>query len=133
MAADTPLEIRHELTILAVEDLAESLAFYKAAFGWPLKVEVPVYAEFELPKGQRLGLYEREAFGKNTGAAPARIPAGALAPTELYFYTSDVHAAIERLERAGARLLSALSERAWGDEAVYFADPTGNVVVIARG
>ena len=40
--------------------------------------------------------------------------------------------AIERLVRAGARELSPLAVRPWGDEAAYFADPSGNVLVVAR-
>ncbi len=36
------------------------------------------------------------------------------------------------MERAGGRLLSARAARAWGDEAAYFADPEGNVLVVAR-
>ena len=42
---------RHVLTILAVRDLERSVAFYRAAFGWPARVEVPAYVEFELPGG----------------------------------------------------------------------------------
>jgi len=70
------MHVRHALTILAVEPLAESVAFYRAAFPWPPTVETPVYVELALPGGQRLGLYEREAFGRNTGRVPARVPAG---------------------------------------------------------
>jgi len=124
--------VRHALTILAVSDLERAKRFYAAAFGWPRTVEVPVYVEHELPGGMRLGLYERTAFGANTGQVPAPIAAGALAPTELYFYADDVPAAMARLVAAGARELSPLSLRPWGDHAAYFADPEGNVLVVAR-
>jgi uncharacterized glyoxalase superfamily protein PhnB len=39
---------------------------------------------------------------------------------------------VERLHSAGARALSPLGPRDWGDEAAYFADPDGNVLVVAR-
>ena len=55
-----------------------------------------------------------------------------LAPCELYFFTDDVDAAAARLAGAGARLLSPRALRPWGDEAAYFADPMGNVLVMAR-
>lgn len=126
------MHVRHALTILAVEPLAESVAFYRAAFPWPPTVETPVYVELALPGGQRLGLYEREAFGRNTGRVPARVPAGELSSTELYFYADDVEAASAALVAAGARCLSPLAPRPWGDEAAYFADPSGNVLVVAR-
>lgn len=125
-------ETRHVLTILAVEHVATSVAFYRAAFGWTPAVETPVYVEFALASGQRIGLYEREGFGRNTGQTPAKIPSGELAPTELYFHTDDIHAAIGRIKQAGARELSPLERRDWGDEAAYFADPSGNVLVLAQ-
>jgi predicted enzyme related to lactoylglutathione lyase len=123
---------RHVLTILAVDDVARASAFYRAAFGWAQLVDVPVYAELAVPGGMRLGLYERAGFGRNTGQVPERIPSGALAPTELYFHCDDLAGAIARLEAAGARLLSPRALRPWGDEAAYFADPDGNVLVVAR-
>jgi catechol 2,3-dioxygenase-like lactoylglutathione lyase family enzyme len=44
------------LVILAVGDLPRALAFYRSAFGWRQLVDVPVYGEFELPGGMRLGV-----------------------------------------------------------------------------
>ena len=124
--------VRHVLTILAVADLERSSRFYDRAFGWEKSVDEPVYVEYSLPGGMRLGLYDRVAFGRNTGQVPAGIPAGALAPTELYLYADDVEGAMRALTDAGARPLGGLERRPWGDEAAYFADPDGNVIVVAR-
>jgi catechol 2,3-dioxygenase-like lactoylglutathione lyase family enzyme len=126
------MDARPALIILAVSDLPRAVQFYRTAFGWPQEVDVPVYAEFAMPGDQRLGLYERVAFGRNTGQAPGAMPDGALTGTELYFYPHDLPAAIARLEAAGAHELSRLTRRDWGDEAAYFADPDGNVLVMAR-
>jgi predicted enzyme related to lactoylglutathione lyase len=126
------MSCRHILTILAVKDLPKAVKFYAQAFGWTQTVDVPVYAEFELPGGQRVGLYERESFGLNTGQDPFAIPKGALTGTELYFYSDDLERDIERMIEAGARQLSELKARDWGDEAAYFADADGNVIVIAK-
>lgn len=126
------LGVRHVLTILAVERFREVVDFYKAAFSWEATVETPVYAEFALPGGQRIGIYEREGFARNTEQAPVAIGGGELAPTELYFHADDLGAAIARLAAAGARVLSPPALRGWGDEAAYFADPAGNVLVLAR-
>ena len=123
---------RLNLIILAVDEFARVVAFYRAAFGWQQTVDVPVYAEFDMPGRQRLGIYEREGFGVNTGQVPLQIPTGALTGTELYFYAADIEQAIVRLEQAGARKLSELRPRSWGDEAAYYADPAGNVIVLAR-
>ena len=123
---------RHVLTILAVGDLARSRAFYRDAFGWALPVDVPAYAEFELPGGMRLGLYQREGFARNTGQAPAVTPLGAISATEIYLHVDDLPAAVGKLEAAGARVLSPLAKRDWGDEAAYYADPDGNALVVAK-
>jgi predicted enzyme related to lactoylglutathione lyase len=123
---------RHVLTILAVSDLARAATFFERAFGWLRAVDVPVYVEFEIDGGMRLGVYQREAFARNTGEVPVQAPAAGITATELYFHVEDIEAAIERLRAAGARELSPLAPRDWGDEAAYFGDPDGNVIVIAR-
>jgi len=123
---------RLSLVILAVPDLAFAVRFYRDAFGWDQVVDTPSYAEFKHPEGQRLGLYQRDGFALNVGRAPHLLPAGALAPTELYFYADDLDAALNRLAAAGAKPLSPLAPRDWGDEAAYFEDPCGNVLVLAR-
>jgi predicted enzyme related to lactoylglutathione lyase len=128
MASET---CRLALVILAVEDLARARAFYTEAFGWTERVAEPVYTEFELPAGLRLGLYERRAFGLNTGEIPYQIPNGAIAATELYFVAPDLDAEIARVTAAGALPLSPRTPRGWGDEAAYFADPDGNVLVLS--
>ena len=122
----------HILTILAVKDLKASAAFYEEAFGWPARVRVPVYVELELPDGRGLGVYQRESFALNTGRLPARVPDGEISGTELYLRCADVAQTIDRLREAGARELSPLAPRDWGDDAAYFADPDGNVLVVAR-
>ncbi|MBI3926899.1 MAG: GNAT family N-acetyltransferase [Armatimonadetes bacterium] len=123
---------RPVLTILAVSDLEASLNFYRSAFDWPIREKTPVYAELQMP-GSRLGLYERNGFGRNLGRTPRPAEPDAVTGTELYFHCSDPGPVLERLERAGGRPLSPLSPRPWGEEVGYQADPDGNVLAIARG
>jgi lactoylglutathione lyase len=127
-----PASVRHVLTVLAFDDLPRAVAFYRAALGWAVAVEAPVYVELAHPGGMRLGLYQREAFGRNTGQAPVAVPPGALATAELYFQAADLEAAMAGMEAAGARCLSAAAMRDWGDEVAYFADPEGHVLALAR-
>jgi predicted enzyme related to lactoylglutathione lyase len=126
------METRLALVILAVEDLPRARAFYQRAFGWTLAVDEAVYVELHLPDRQRLGLYDRRGYQRNVGQAPVAVPAGGISGAELYFHTEDVASTIARVEAAGGRLLSALAARDWGDEAAYYADPDGNVIVVAR-
>ena len=95
------------------------------------RVDEPVYVEFGLPDGRGLGLYVREGFARMAGQMPETVPDGAISGTELYLRCDDLGEAIARIEKAGARTLSPRSLRDFGDEAAYFADPEGNVVVLA--
>jgi uncharacterized protein len=128
MTADASLR----LVILAVADLPRARAFYQSAFGWPAEVDLPVYVEFRLPDGMRLGLYGRDAFARNVGETPSAVPAGSIAATELYLFADDLEATAARLVAAGARTLSEPALRDWGDEVAYFADPDGTVIGLAR-
>ena len=123
---------RHILTILAVADLEKSSEFYRQAFGWKNPVKAPVYTEFELPGGQKLGLYQRENFAHNTNKMPESVAKGSITSTEIYLHVEDLKEAIKKIEAAGAIKLSELADRDWGDKAAYYADLDGNVLVIAK-
>lgn len=123
--------MQHALTILATPDVAASTAFFTAALARTPDVQVSVYTEYTLPGGQRLGLYAVDALARITGQAATQPPQGGLSPAELYFYPDDMAAALRRFEAAGARVLSPLSPRPWGDHAAYFAGPFGTVLVLA--
>ena len=120
------------VTILAVGDLAHSVAFYRDVFGWPLRTNTQTFVAFDLGGGASLGLYTREGFGSSAGKAPQALAYGDVAGTELYLLFDDPAPYLERLRVRGARVLSALAARPWGDEAAYFADPDGNVLAVAR-
>jgi len=122
---------QHLYTILAVSDLTRSYEFYSVAFCWDLRVDTPVYKEFLLPNGRGIGLYQKESFARNTGKMPADLPDKAISGTELYFHVPDLADSVRKLEDAGAVKLSDPAPRDWGDEAAYFADPDGNVLVVA--
>jgi catechol 2,3-dioxygenase-like lactoylglutathione lyase family enzyme len=123
----------HQLSIviLAVDDLERARAFYASAFAASEVVSSPSYLELEIGGTTRLGLYERVAFGRNTGQVPPPLASGEISRTELYFRVADLPAAIAKLDAAGARLLSPAQDRSWGERAAYFADPDGNVIVAA--
>jgi predicted enzyme related to lactoylglutathione lyase len=124
--------VKHVLTILAVRDLERAVRFFEEAFGWPVCEEAPVYREFRLPDGARVGLFAAASYAAVTGRTPKFPQPGGVTGTELYFHCEDLDGAIAALDRAGATLLSPRARRDWGDDAAYFADPDGNVLVVAR-
>ncbi|MEZ4389654.1 MAG: VOC family protein [Polyangiales bacterium] len=123
---------RLSLVILAVRELARARRFYEGAFGWAVAVDVPVYVEYALPDGMRLGLYQRDAFAKNTGAPATPRLAAHTASAELYLSVDDLDAALARLAALGATCLSPPAPRPWGDTVAYYEDPDGHVVAVAR-
>lgn len=120
---------RLSLVILAVRELARARRFYDGSFGWAVAVDAPVYVEYALPGGMRLGLYRHDGFAKNTGAPATPRLAAHTTATELYLTVDDPDAAVARLEAQGATCRSPRAPRPWGDTAAYFEDPDGNVVV----
>jgi catechol 2,3-dioxygenase-like lactoylglutathione lyase family enzyme len=118
------------LLILAVRDLARMRAFYQHVLGWNQVVDAPVYVELQSTEGLRLGLYTETGFGRNIGVVPE--PSSVITRTELYLHCDELSEVIDRVVAIGAPTLSPLAPRDWGDEAAYFADPEGNVVVFAR-
>ena len=122
----------HVLTVLAVTDLGAARQFYRAAFDWPLRVDEPNYVELALPDGRGLGLYQRSSLASIVGRPTTPTAAGCVSSVEIYLHCADLIGTVERLRAAGGRELSALAPRDWGDEAAYFADPDGNIVVAAR-
>ncbi len=126
-----PATTQLSLVILAVDDVQRAVRFYQQTFGWAQIVDAAVYAELELPAGMRLGLYLRDGFVRNTGEPVAAAPPRGTTATELYLAVDDLDQAAAALAEAGARCLSPAQPRAWGDRAAYFADPDGNVVVVA--
>jgi uncharacterized protein len=118
--------------VLAVADVERSHGFYREVFGWESHLEWPgEYTELVISDEDRLGLYRRDGYAATTGAEPADLN-GHVSSAYLYVRVEDLDATIERLHNAGARPLSPRSERTWGEEAAYFADPDGNVVAVAR-
>ena len=130
-----PEPARHDahlaIVILAVGDVERAATFYRAAFNTSDAVTTPSYVELDIGGTIRVGLYERIAFGRNTGRVPAGHAAGDITGVELYFRVGSLAPAIERLLRAGAVQLSAAQVRPWGEVVAYFADPDGNVVAVA--
>ena len=122
---------RHDVTILATEDLENSVAFYMKAFDWSIRLQSKSYVEFELPGGLGLAVCTLDGFEKHIGLKP-NIKSGAVTPVQVYLRSDDLARAIARLHSAGARPLSNLKKRDWGEEAAYFADPDGHVLVISR-
>lgn len=120
------------LTILYVEDLARAASFYDTAFGWPKSVDVPVYVEYQLNAGARLGLMPqgntRHFLGDALGALR---PRDGCPRAEVYLRLDALDDVVSRLVALGAPCTSPRARRDWGDDVAYFLDPDGYVLAVA--
>lgn len=108
-------------TLLYVESVARSVAFYRALLGVaPLEAHPCTFASFPLSEGAFLGLWEV------TGVEPA--PTGTGARTELCFGVADraaLEARFEAWTAAGAEVAQELSAMDFGDTFTV-TDPDGH-------
>ncbi len=108
-------------TIIYVEDVVQTIAFYEKAFGLQRRFlhESGDYGEMETG-GTALAFSSLKlmmTLGKNPQRADAGAPCFEIALT-----TADVAVAVERAVAAGARLVQAPQPMPWGQTIAYVVD-----------
>lgn len=127
------VSVRAAHFILYVADQAASAAFYRRVLAAEPRLDVPGMTELAIGEGAVLGLMPAAGIARLLGDAIAAPEAPGRAPrAELYLRVDDPAAFHARALAAGARELSPLLPRGWGDEAAYSADPDGYVIAFAR-
>jgi catechol 2,3-dioxygenase-like lactoylglutathione lyase family enzyme len=119
-------------TILYVADQNRSRDFYRAVLLIEPTLDVPGMTEFTIG-GSVLGLMPATGIKRLLGDA-IEDPASArsVPRVELYLRVDDPAAYAERAIAAGARELSPLQMRNWGDEVVYLSDLDYHIIAFAR-
>ena len=114
-------------TILYVDDVRKSLAFYQQAFGFPVRFEHESGDWGELETGAtRLSFCSRRLLAeakKHTLRADPEKPC-----FEIAFMVADVEAALQHALDAGAAMVQAVETMPWGQTVAYVADPDGVLV-----
>lgn len=118
--------------VLYVDDQAAATAFYATVLDQPPRLNVPGMTEFDLSGGAVLGLMPEAGIARLLGSAwPDTSPARGLPRAELYLRRPDAAACHARAVQAGARELSPMRARDWGDQAAYCMDRDGHVLAFA--
>jgi PhnB protein len=104
---------------VVTKDAATLLPFLEAAFGAKVGGQMP------WPNGK--GVMHAHLFIEGSPLYVAE-PFGQAAPTKtnLFVYLKDVDAAVERAEKAGAKVLAPAKDMPWGDRWALVEDPFGN-------
>lgn len=116
--------------ILYVHDQDVSKAFFEAVLDLAPTLHVPGMTEFTVSPTTVIGLMPERNIERLL-----RIPEASVAPVglrgELYLIVPDPAVAHQRALAAGARELSPLLPRDWGDLAAYCVEPNGYVLAFA--
>ncbi|MBC8367098.1 VOC family protein [bacterium] len=119
--------------IFYVRDQNRSTDFYRQVFACEPSLHVPGMTEFELEGGGSLGLMPEQGIRSLLGEVlPDPAAASGVPRAELYLSVGDSEAFHKRALEAGAKELSPLRERPWGDLASYVLDPDGHVLAFAE-
>ncbi|MBN9341386.1 MAG: glyoxalase [Comamonadaceae bacterium SCN 68-20] len=114
-------------TILYVEDVPATVAFYEAAFGLRRRFVHEAGDFGELDTGATALAFSSLRLMAQLGKSPQRAVAGAPC-CEIAFTTADVAAAVERAVRAGAALVQPPEAMPWGQTVAYVHDNNGFLV-----
>ena len=118
--------------ILYVRDQAKSREFYAIALGKAPQLDVPGMTEFELGPGCVLGLMPEKGIKRLLPDMPDPEKASGIPRAEAYLRVPDPAVYHARALAAGARELSPMGPRDWGDKAAYSLDPDGHVIAFAE-
>ncbi|MBI9033981.1 MAG: lactoylglutathione lyase [Bacteroidales bacterium] len=120
------------LIILYCRDQQISRDFYSIVLDQCAVLDVPGMTEFQLTETVKLGLMPESGIKKILeDKTPDPASGNGIPRCELYMYTEHPEEVIERALRAGAKLISEIQPRNWGDSVGYLADPDGHVVAVA--
>jgi catechol 2,3-dioxygenase-like lactoylglutathione lyase family enzyme len=126
-------QIKQVEIILYVADQERSTAFYRKLLRLSPVLHVPGMTEFQLSDNCRLGLMPNDGIARILeGKMPHPDNGTGIPRCELYLSVSDIRREYENALLSGAKLISPVSERDWGDHVCYFSDPDGHIIAFAQ-
>lgn len=116
---------RVDFISLGVRNVEASRRFYVEGLGWPVHREVPGEVLFiQVNHGLVLSLWDAGQMQAEAGVdAPGSIPLITLSHN--VGSEEEVGRVLSEAERAGAQVVAAPKNQAWGGCTAYFADPDG--------
>lgn len=124
------MQIRHFNTIVMVQDIKTSLAFYSDLLG--LRVEKD-FGSFVLLE-DKLALHQANELIQTVYGATkesASTPQGR-DNLLIYFETEDLEGAYERIAAAGVPIIHPIKRQHWSQLVFRFHDPDGHIVEIGE-
>ena len=118
--------------ILYVSNQEKSTAFYQTILGIKPSLNVPGMTEFQLNPYCKLGLMPNEGIAKIIMPnLPHPTTGNGIPRCELYLSETDLENKLSICKKAGAKLISSIEPRNWGDTVFYISDFDGHVIAFA--
>lgn len=119
--------------ILFVNDQDSSTLFYQNIFRKKADLHVAGMTEFNLSDNCKVGLMPNKGIAKVLADKTPHPDSGNGIPRcELYLYVDNIQLEFENATKSGAKLISPIVDRDWGDRACYFSDPDGHIIAFAE-
>lgn len=120
-------------TILYVKDQQASTDFYTKLFRQNPDLNVAGITEFKLSGNCKLGLMPNKGIAQIlSDKTPHPDQGDGIPRCELYFYVGNIELEFENATKTGAKLISRIEDRDWGDRVCYFADIDGHIIAFAE-
>lgn len=118
-------------TILYVENVEATLAFYVKAFGFTQKFITPEKDYGELETGGTTLAFASYAVAEYNGIALEKRKLEALpSPFEITFVADDIESAWKQAVEAGAEIVKEPAQKPWGQTVGYLRDINGFLVEV---
>lgn len=119
--------------ILYCKDQQKSRDFYSKILSLKPSLDVPGMTEFLLAENLKLGLMPETGIAKILkDRTPHPSMGNGIPRCELYFYVDHIEDIFQKAIELGAKLISVIEDRDWGDKVGYLADPDGHIVALAQ-
>ncbi len=119
--------------IIYVKDQEKSTKFYSSLFNMKPCLLEEGMTEYQLSEGVKLGVMPGKGIAKELNyKVPSPDKADGIPRCELYFKVKDAQVYLDRGILLGAKDISPLSDRDWGDRVGYITDFDGHIIAFAE-
>jgi predicted enzyme related to lactoylglutathione lyase len=123
----------HYEIILYVADQQKSKDFYSVILNKIPSLNVPGMTEFTLTESLKLGLMPENGIAKIlSGKMPHPSTGNGVPRCELYIVLDNLEEIYEQAIKAGAKVISPIQDRDWGDSVGYLADFDGHIIAFVK-
>ncbi|AWI35560.1 glyoxylase [Bacillus safensis FO-36b] len=120
--------MKMKYTILYVNDVEASIHFYQQVLGFPIKLRVESYVEFDTGD-VTLSINSRQDVKEALGL-PVPEANQASHTFEIGFVVDDVEQTIASMKEKGVSIIKEPAKKPWGQTVAYVSDPDGHFIEI---